>query len=54
MGLWREIRAVEAALTQSYSQGQIEVQITRLELLERAVSGGANCDPLRRQFLAPV
>jgi transposase len=45
--------AVEAALTQSYSQGQMEGQVTRLKLLKRAMYGRAHFDLLRQRFLAP-
>jgi transposase len=46
--------AVEAALTQPYSQGQTEGQITRLKLLKRTMYGRANFDLLRQRFLAPL
>jgi transposase len=46
--------AVKAALTQPYSQGQTEGQITRLKLLKRAMYGRANFDLLRQRFLAPL
>jgi transposase len=46
--------AVEAALTQPYSQGQTEGQITRLKLLKRSMYGRANFDLLRQRFLAPL
>jgi transposase len=46
--------AVEAALTQPYSQGQTEGQITRLKLLKRTMYGRANFDLLRQRFLAPI
>ena len=46
--------AVEAALTQPYSQGQTEGQITRIKLLKRTMYGRANFDLLRQRFLAPL
>jgi transposase len=46
--------AVEAALTQPYSQGQTDGQITRLKLLKRTMYGRANFDLLRQRFLAPL
>ena len=46
--------AVEATLTQPYSQGQTEGQITRLKLLKRTMYGRANFDLLRQRFLAPL
>jgi transposase len=45
---------VDAALTQPYSQGQTEGQITRLKLLKRTMYGRANFDLLRQRFLAPL
>jgi transposase len=52
--LAQDHRAVEAALTEPYSQGQTEGQITRLKLLKRAMYGRANFDLLRKRFLAPL
>ena len=46
--------AVEAALTQPYSQGQTEGQISRLKLLKRTMYGRANFDLWRQRFLAPL
>jgi transposase len=46
--------AVEAALTQPYSQGQTEGQINRLKTLKRTMYGRANFDLLRKRFLAPI
>ena len=52
--LVQDQRAVEAALTQPYSQGQTEGQITRLKLLKRTMYGRANFDLLRQRFLTPL
>ncbi len=38
LGLSHEFAAAQAALTESWSQGQVEGQITKLKLLKRIVS----------------
>ena len=51
-GLWRDLAAVQAALTLPYSNGPVEGQITRLKLLKRQAYGRASVDLLRRRLLA--
>jgi len=43
--------AVRAALTQPWSSGQAEGQVTRLKLLKRQCYGRASFDLLRRRVL---
>jgi transposase len=50
-GLEREFPAVLAALTEPWSTGQVEGQITRLKLLKRQMYGRANLDLLRLRML---
>jgi transposase len=50
-GLDQDRAAVRAALTQPWSSGQAEGQITRLKLLKRSMYGRANFDLLRRRVL---
>jgi hypothetical protein len=50
-GLEREFPAVQAALTEPWSTGQVEGQITRLKLLKRQMYGRANLDLLRLRVL---
>lgn len=50
-GLERELSAVQAALTEPWSTGQVEGQITRLKLLKRQMYGRANLDLLRLRML---
>jgi transposase len=49
--LRRERKAVEAALTLPYSNGQTEGQINKLKLIKRSMYGRANFDLLRQRFL---
>jgi transposase len=49
--LKRDRKAVEAALTLPWSQGQTEGQINRLKLLKRQMYGRANIDLLRLRVL---
>jgi transposase len=51
LGLEREFSAFEAALTEPWSTGQVEGQITRLKLLKRQMYGRANLDLLRLRML---
>ena len=51
LGLERELPAVQAALTEPWSTGQVEGQITRLKLLKRQMYGRANLDLLRLRVL---
>jgi len=51
IGLEKEFRALQAALTEPWSTGQVEGQITRLKLLKRQMYGRANLDLLRLRVL---
>lgn len=51
VGLGRERKAVEAALTLPYSTGQTEGQINKLKLIKRSMYGRANFDLLRQRVL---
>jgi transposase len=50
-GLEREFPAVQAALTEPWSTGQVEGQITRLKYLKRQMYGRAHIDLLRLRVL---
>jgi transposase len=50
-GLEKELPAVQATLTEPWSTGQVEGQITRLKLLKRQLYGRANLDLLRLRVL---
>ncbi len=50
-GLEKELPAVQAALTEPWSSGQVEGQITRLKLLKRQMYGRAHIDLLRLRVL---
>ena len=50
-GLRRDKRAVAGALSQDYSNGQTEGQVTRLKLIKRQMYGRASFDLLRRRVL---
>jgi len=50
-GLRRDKAAVTAALTETWSGGQVEGQVNRLQLLKRAMYGRANADLLRLRVL---
>ena len=47
----QERKAVEAALTLPYSNGQTEGQINKLKLIKRFMYGRAKFDLLRQRFL---
>jgi transposase len=49
--LERDLAAVRAGLTEPWSNGQVEGQITRLKLIKRAMYGRASLDLLRRCVL---
>lgn len=51
LGLENESAATLAALTEPWSTGQVEGQITRLKLLKRQMYGHANIDLLRLRVL---
>ncbi len=46
-GIWRDRTAVEAALTHTESQGQVEGQVNRLKLIKRSGYGRSGFDLLR-------
>jgi transposase len=50
-GLAKDGRAVRAALTTPWSNGQTEGQVTKLKLLKRQMYGRASFDLLRRRVL---
>lgn len=50
-GLTSDLAAVRAALTQPWSNGQVEGQVNRLKLVKRQMYGRANFDLLRARFL---
>ena len=50
-GLVGDYRAVRAALTERWSNGQVEGQITRLKLVKRQMYGRAKFDLLRQRVL---
>src|SRR5919199_5109332 len=50
-GLRADQAAVQAAVTLPWSQGPVEGQITRLQLLKRQLCGRARLDLLARRFL---
>ena len=51
-GIKRDQAAVQAALTSSWSQGQVEGQVHRLKLLKRQSDGRAGFELLRHRVLA--
>lgn len=51
-GLKKDLKAVRAALSLPYSNGQVEGQINRLKLIKRQMYGRANFDLLRLRVLA--
>jgi transposase len=51
LGLSNEFAATQAALTEPWSPGQVEGQITKLKLLKRQMYGRANIDLLRLRLL---
>ena len=51
LGIRRERRAVDAALTTEWSNGQCEGQINRVKLLKRSMYGRAKFDLLRKRVL---
>jgi len=50
-GLERELKALQAAITEPWSSGQVEGQITRLKYLKRQMYGRAHIDLLRLRVL---
>lgn len=51
LGLEKELSACQAALTEPWSTGQVEGQITRLKLIKRQGYGRANLDLLRLRMV---
>lgn len=51
-GLRRDMRAVEAAITEPWSNGPTEGQVNKLKVLKRQCYGRAKLDLLERRFLA--
>lgn len=51
-GLRRDEAAVRAAITEPWSQGQVEGQVHRLKLVKRSMYGRASFAVLRRRVLA--
>lgn len=50
-GLRRDERAVKAALTEAWSNGQTEGQVTKLKMLKRQMYGRASVALLRQRLL---
>ena len=53
-GIVADIAAVKAALTEPWSNGQTEGQITKLKLVKRQMYGRARLDLLRARLLVPT
>jgi transposase len=53
-GITADLAAVKAALTEPWSNGQTEGQITKLKLVKRQMYGRAHLDLLRARLLVPV
>lgn len=53
-GLQRDLAAVTAGLSLSWSNGQVEGQINRLKLIKRTMYGRASFDLLRHRVLVPT
>ena len=51
-GVCRDMRAVEAAITEPWSNGPTEGQVNKLKVLKRQCYGRAKLDLLERRFLA--
>ena len=50
-GLQREYASIRAALSEPWSTGQVEGQITRVKLVKRQMYGRAKCDLLKQRVL---
>lgn len=50
-GLFKDRAAVRAAITQPWSNGQVEAQITKLKLVKRQMYGRAKIDLLEARLL---
>jgi transposase len=53
-GIKRDFTAVKAALTEPWSNGQTEGQITKLKLVKRQMYGRADLDLLRARLIVPA
>ncbi len=53
-GITRDLAAVGEAITEPWSNGQTEGQITKLKLVERQMYGRAGLDLLRARLVAPA
>ena len=53
-GIAADIASVKAALTEPWSNGQTEGQITKLKLVKRQIYGRARLDLLRARLLVPA
>ena len=53
-GLQRDLAAVTAGLSLSWSNGQVEGQINRLKLIKRTMYGRASFNLLRHRVLVPT
>ena len=53
-GIIADIAAVKAALTEPWSNGQTEGQITKLKLVKRQMDGRARLDLLRAHLVVPA
>ena len=53
-GIVADLAAVKAALTEPWSNGQTEGQITKLKLVKRQMYGRARLDLLRARLLVPA
>ena len=53
-GIAADLAAVTAALTEPWSNGQTEGQITKLKLVKRQMYGRARLDLLRARLAAPA
>jgi transposase len=51
MGVERDKSAVRAAITEPWSNGQVEGQIAKLKLVKRQMCGRANLDLLQAGLL---
>lgn len=52
-GIMADFAAVRAALTEPWSNGQTEGQITKLKLIKRQMYGRAGIDLLRARLVVP-
>jgi transposase len=50
-GVLKDIAAVRAAITEPWSNGQVEAQITKLKLVKRQMYGRAKIDLLEARLL---